>query len=103
MWISPVDPVNFLELARAWRFAGIQAPGALEQSLPSQNFVQTCDATGELVGCVKKCRVTIGYFRVSLQKTFRNRPAVARVRVAFLQQAHRPLRPNRPVAQQASD
>ena len=60
------DPVNFFPLAGAECFVGIQAPNAFEQTLPSQNFMQTRDAASELIRCVKERRVAIGHFHVPL-------------------------------------
>jgi hypothetical protein len=65
MWIGLVDPVNFFPLARAECFAGIQAPNTFEQTLPSQNFMQTRDTACELIGHVKERRVAIGHFHIS--------------------------------------
>ncbi len=98
-----IDPVNFFPLAGAECFVGIQAPNTFEQTLPSQNFVQTCDTACELIGHVKERRVAIGYFHISLQEALRNRPAVARYGATFVQQLHGTFRPNGPVAQQASN
>src|SRR2546425_2766822 len=49
MRIGLVDPVNFFPLAGAECFVGIQAPDAFEQTLPSQNLMQTRDTACELI------------------------------------------------------
>jgi hypothetical protein len=98
-----VDPVNFFPLAGAECFVGIQAPDAFEQTLPSQNFMQTRDTACELLGHVKERRVAIGHFHISLQEALRNRPAGVCCGATFVQQLRGTFRPNGPVAQQASN
>ena len=72
MRICVIDAVNLLALTRAESFVGIQAPGAFEQTLSAQDFMNTGDTARELVCCIEKRGVAIRDFDVSLQNGFRN-------------------------------
>ena len=54
------DAVDFLHLARAQAFFGIETPDALHQPLPPQDFVAASNAAMEIVGDVKEGAVAIG-------------------------------------------
>src|ERR1700730_1048918 len=103
MRIGAIDPLNFCSLPGAKRFVGIQAPDTFQETLPPQDFMQSCNAAGETVCRVEERGIAIGHFHVPLQQASWNRPVPACRRVAFFQQIDRTFRPHRPVAQQTTD
>jgi hypothetical protein len=52
--IGGIHAIYFLQLSRAESFLRIQAPDSLQQSLPAQNFMQSCDTSKEIVGHVEE-------------------------------------------------
>jgi len=94
--IGPIYPVNLLFLPGTESFLRIQAPNILEQALSPQYFMQTGDAP-------KKRRIAIGHRYTLSEHRLRYQPICQRQPAAFPQKINRTLRPNRPVAQQASD
>ena len=101
--IGPIYPVNLLFLPGTGSFLRIQAPNILEQALSPQYFMQSGDAPHEVVTCIKKCRIGIGHRYTLSEHRLRYQPICQRQPAAFPQKINRTLRPNRPVAQQASD
>ena len=63
MGISRIDTLDFRELTAAECLLRIQAPDALENSLPPQNFVQARNASRKIVGSIEEGCVAIGDLR----------------------------------------
>ena len=60
MRVGGADPVQFRPLAVTQGFGGVQAPGARQQALMAQHFVDAGDAAGKAVGDIEQCGVTVG-------------------------------------------
>lgn len=101
--IRGINPRDFLELAGAERFVGIQAPDAFEQSLAAQDFVQTGDAAGKMIGGVEERCVCIRDFE-TLAKKFRwNTPLSLCRCVALVEELHGFASPDGPMTEKAAD
>ena len=85
MRISIVNPIDFLSLPWTERFLGIQTPGAFQQTLASQDFVQAGDASCEVVGDVEESCVAISDLGAFLDEAFRNAFVIASVGLTLLQ------------------
>ena len=77
----------------------VEAPDALEQTLPAQHFVAARDAAAELVRNVEERRVAIGHPAVERQQRVAH-CAGADLPLHPRQQLHRRAHPDRPVAQE---
>ena len=62
--IGTTYPVDFRSLAAAEAFSGIEAPRSFEKTLPSQYFVNSCDAASEAICHIEDRRIHIGDFRI---------------------------------------
>src|SRR5687768_13173925 len=100
--IRGIDPVDLFLLTRTEPLVRIQPPVAIQQSLPSQNFVQSRDAAGELVGGVEERGVAVGDLDAAHEHVARDLALIA-VMLTLDEQPRRLLRPNRPVAQQPAN
>jgi len=65
MRVGAAHAVNLVTLPRAKRFFRIQAPNALEQSLPAQDFVKTRDATREAIGRIEERRIGVRHLNIA--------------------------------------
>ena len=72
MGICGIDAIDFRELSTAERLMRIQAPDPLQNSLAPQHFVQARNASGKIVGGVKKGGVAIGDLQTCPQEISRN-------------------------------
>lgn len=98
MRIRPADTVDLGKLPRARALVFIQAPETFEKPLSAQDLMQTGDAAPEAVRRVKEGGVAIRDLDPQAHELRRGvRPAAA------FQQFHGRPRPDRPVAEQASD
>src|SRR3954469_21412739 len=93
------DPVDFLQLAGTETFRGIEAPDALHQSLPPQDFVTAGDAAVKIIGDVEEGAVAVGDARIERQQGGRQVFLAARG-AAHLELPYRAPRPHRPVPEQ---
>src|SRR6266511_758898 len=75
VWIGAANPVDLLALAGAERLVRVEAPGAFQQALPAQHFVEAGDAPGIVVGSIEKRGVGVGDFNGASQQFARNWPA----------------------------
>src|SRR5882757_6982473 len=62
------DAVDFSQLPGAQGLRRIEAPDALHQSLPPQNFVTAGDAAVKIVGDVEEGAVAVGDARIERQQ-----------------------------------
>jgi hypothetical protein len=58
--VRRIHPVDLFHLPRRQVFVRIQAPPALEQPLPAQDFVDARDTAVEVVGDVEERSVGVG-------------------------------------------
>jgi hypothetical protein len=65
MRIRAMNAVNFFSLTGTQRFLLVQTPSPLQQTLPAQDFVDSRDATGEIVRNVKDRGVRVGQFNIA--------------------------------------
>jgi hypothetical protein len=84
--IGQVYTIDFFCLSRAKGFFGIQTPGAFQQSLSAEHFVQARDAAGKLVGRVEERRIAVGDLNASTQEAFRNTTSAAGRGLTLIQQ-----------------
>ena len=63
MWVAPAHAVKPPRLAGRQRLRRVQAPGAFEQALTAQDFVDARDAAGEAVRRIEQRRVGVGDLR----------------------------------------
>src|ERR1043165_3089134 len=61
--VIATDALDFLGLTGGKRFAWVETPGAFEQALPPEDFVNSRNAAGKTVRCVKQRRVAVGDLR----------------------------------------
>ena len=61
---------DLVRLTRAQTFARVEAPGALKQALPAQNFVTPGDAAAKAVRDIEDRPVGIGQFPVEREQLF---------------------------------
>src|SRR5437879_1549574 len=94
-------PVDLLHLAGAQPFGRIEAPDALHQALPPQDFVTAGDAAVKIVGDVEEGAVAIGDAGVERQQFSRQSVLVAGGLAGF-ELLDRARGPYRPVAEQAA-
>src|SRR5262245_41673911 len=106
MRIRGQHAIDFLHLARTEIFVRMEAPTAGEQSLPSQDLVDSGDAARELVRRIEERGVRVGQLGAEREQTQRvtvpiTRPG-ARDGKPPLQQLDRLRRPPRPLAEKAA-
>ena len=68
VWVSSINTINLLPLARAKAFPRVKTPDAFKQSLPPQHLVQAGDAAGEAIRCVEERCVAVGNFNGAPQE-----------------------------------
>src|SRR5882757_3922944 len=95
------DAVDFSQLPGAQGLRRIEAPDALHQSLPPQNFVAAGDAAVKIIGDVEEGAVAVGDARIERQEGGREAVLAARG-AAHLELPDRARRPYRPMPEQAT-
>src|SRR4051794_11211777 len=95
------DPVDFCHLPKAKAFSRIEAPDALHQALPPQDFVATGDAAVEIIGDIEKRAVAVGNARIERQQVGRQTVLAARG-TAHFELLYCSRCPHRPMPQQPS-
>src|SRR6185437_711888 len=83
-------------------FVRVETPTAFQQSLPSQDFVQSGDAARELIPNVEQSRIGIRQRSRPFEDIVRLAASIAPARLNSFEQPYRALRPYRPLAQQPS-
>src|SRR5579884_2123807 len=101
--ISPADALDLVRLSGAECFLRIEAPNALQQSLPPQHFVDAGDAAAEAVGRIEHGSVRIREFVGRTQQFDGNRSSTTDNGMTLVQQLDRLPCPHRPLAEQPAD
>ena len=103
MRIGAADAVDLLVLAVPERLVRIEAPCPFQQALAAQDFVDAGNATGETIGGVEERGIRVGQFHIATQHFRGNRIAGLDDATALGVEFDGPLRPDRPMAEQAAD
>ena len=105
--IAGEHAVDVLHLTRAQILVRIETPASREQALAAQDFVNAGNASGELVRGIEERRIGVGQLGAKRQQADRVLAAggtrgVSRDGVAAPQDLDGALRPDGPLAEQAS-
>ena len=96
------DAVDFFGLAGAELFGGVEAPGALEEALAAEDFVDAGDAADEAVGGVEDGGVGVGELGSEGKEGCGDGAGLGRA-VAFLKELHGGAGPDGPLAEESAD
>src|SRR5437016_5108326 len=102
MGISSADAVDFFGLAGTQDFGRVEAPGAREQVLAAQYFVDAGYAAGKSMGCIENGGVGVGQFDVALEEFAGDSGAFCNGAMAFAEQFDGAMCPDRPLAEQTA-
>jgi hypothetical protein len=83
MRISPTHPINFLHLSGGKLFVRIETPTSQQQSLPSQDLVNTREAPGKLMLRIEQGGVRIRNLNISRQQFGRYRSSITNYLMHF--------------------
>src|SRR6266436_2305930 len=103
MGISSANAADLFGLAGTQDFRRVQTPGAREQALAAQYFVDAGYAASKAMRRIENRGVGVGQFNVPLQEFTGDSGAFCNGAMAFAEQFHRTVRPDRPLAEQTAD